>query len=36
MHEYPVTQQIIKIAEDHCRRAEGKKVTAVNLVIGDY
>ena len=36
MHEYPITQQIIKIAEDHCRKAEGSKVTKINLVIGDY
>ena len=36
MHEYPITQQIIKIAEDHCRKAEGSRVTKINLVIGDY
>lgn len=36
MHEYPITQQIIKIAEEHCRKAEGSRVTKINLVIGDY
>jgi len=36
MHEYPITQQIIKIAAEHCKKAHGTKVTAVNLVIGDY
>ena len=36
MHEYPITQQIIKIAENHAREAGSQKVTAVNLVVGDY
>lgn len=36
MHEYPITQQIIKIAEKHCRESGGSKVLKVNLVIGDY
>jgi hydrogenase nickel incorporation protein HypA/HybF len=36
MHEYPITEQIIKIAGEHCRKANGSKVTKVNLVIGDY
>ncbi|MCQ4638347.1 hydrogenase maturation nickel metallochaperone HypA [Anaerovorax odorimutans] len=36
MHEYPITEQIIKIAEKHCREAGAKKVTKVKLVIGDY
>lgn len=36
MHEYPITQQIIKIAENHCREAGANKVSAVNLVVGDY
>ena len=36
MHEYPITEQIIKIATDHCKKSGGKKVTTVNLVIGDY
>ncbi|MEG0830276.1 MAG: hydrogenase maturation nickel metallochaperone HypA [Anaerovoracaceae bacterium] len=36
MHEYPITEQIIKIAEKHCNEAKAKRVTTVNLVIGDY
>ena len=36
MHEYPITEQIIKIAGKHCRESGGSKVTKVNLVIGDY
>lgn len=36
MHEYPITEQIIKIAEKHCRNAGGTKVAGVRLVIGDY
>ena len=36
MHELPVTQSIIKIAEEHCRTNEGSRVLAVNLVIGEY
>ena len=36
MHEYPITQQIIKIAEKHCREAGGEKVTKVRLVVGEY
>lgn len=36
MHEYPITQQIIKIAENHAKDAGAAKVTAINLVVGDY
>ena len=36
MREYPITEQIVKIAEKHCREAEAEKVTKVKLVIGDY
>ena len=36
MHEYPITEQIIKIAGRHCKEAGGEKVTKINLVIGDY
>mgnify|MGYP002563573081 FL=1 len=36
MHEYPITEQIIKIAGEHCRKSGGTRVTKVNLVIGDY
>lgn len=36
MHEYPITEQIIKICERRCKEADGAKVTGVDLVIGDY
>jgi hydrogenase nickel incorporation protein HypA/HybF len=36
MHEYPITQQIIKIAENHGKEAGAAKVTAIYLVVGDY
>lgn len=36
MHEYPITQQIIKIASEHCKQSGGSKVSKINLVIGDY
>lgn len=36
MHEYPITQQIIKIAETHAKEAGAAKVSAINLVVGDY
>ncbi len=36
MHELPITQHIIKLAEKHCRDNNGEKVLKVNLVIGDY
>lgn len=36
MHEYPITEQIVKIAEKHCREQGGSRVTNVKLVIGDY
>lgn len=36
MHEYPITQQIIKICEKHCLEAEAQKVKLVKLVVGDY
>lgn len=36
MHEYPITQQIIKIAEDHGKAAGAAKVTAIHLVVGEY
>jgi len=35
MHEFPITEQIVKIAEKHCLDAGAKKVTKVNLVLGD-
>ena len=36
MHEYPITEHIVKMAEKHCREAGADKVLAVNLVVGDY
>jgi hydrogenase nickel incorporation protein HypA/HybF len=36
MHEFPITQQIIKIAEKHCKLENAAKVTKVTLVVGDY
>jgi hydrogenase nickel incorporation protein HypA/HybF len=36
MHEYPITQQIIKIAENCARDNNANKVCKVNLVVGDY
>lgn len=36
MHEYPITEQIIKIAGEHCAKNNGTRVTKINLVIGDY
>lgn len=36
MHEYPITEQIIKIAEKHCKDANASKVKKVKLVIGEY
>jgi hydrogenase nickel incorporation protein HypA/HybF len=35
MHEYAVTQSIIRIAVTEAERVGAKKVTAINLVIGD-
>lgn len=36
MHEYPMTKQIIQIAETHARQAGAKQVKKVNLVVGEY
>ena len=36
MHEYPITERIVEIAEKNCREAGAKKVLAVNLVVGEY
>ena len=36
MHEYPITEHIVELAEKHCKEAGASKVTAVNLVVGDY
>ena len=36
MHEYPITEQIVKIAEKHCKEADAQRVSKIKLVIGDY
>ena len=36
MHELPITQKIVKIADEHCRENGGSRVLKVNMVIGDY
>ena len=36
MHEYPITEQIVKIAEKNCKEAGASRVISVNLVAGDY
>ncbi|MEG0157385.1 MAG: hydrogenase maturation nickel metallochaperone HypA, partial [Anaerovoracaceae bacterium] len=36
MHEYPITEQIVKTAEKHCRENSAAKVKTINLVVGEY
>ena len=36
MHEYPVTQQIIKIAEKHASERGASGIEKIKLVVGDY
>lgn len=36
MHEFPITENIVRIAEEHCRKAGGAKVRSIKLVVGDY
>ncbi|MEG0874523.1 MAG: hydrogenase maturation nickel metallochaperone HypA [Clostridiales bacterium] len=36
MHEFPITQQIIKLAEKHAKENGASAVTKVNLVVGLY
>ena len=35
MHEYPITEQIIKTASKHCKDNNADKVTKIKLVLGD-
>jgi len=35
MHEYPVTQQIIRIAEKKAGETDASRVCAISLVVGD-
>lgn len=36
MHELPITQHIIEVADKHCRENGGIRVLKVNLVVGEY
>lgn len=36
MHEFPITQQIIKIAEKHATELCASQIKKINLVVGDY
>ena len=36
MHEYPITKQIIEIAEKCARENNADEVKQINLVVGDY
>ena len=35
MHELPITEQIIKIAEEHGRKARALKIERIKLVVGE-
>lgn len=35
MHEYPATLQIIKIATEHARQHQAKRITRITLVVGE-
>ncbi len=35
MHEYPITEQMIKICNKHCKEAGADNVKKVKLVVGD-
>ena len=35
MHEYPITQQMIKICTKHCEEAGAEKVKSVKIVVGE-
>lgn len=35
MHEYAVTEEIIKMADAQAKKSGASKITAINLVIGD-
>ena len=36
MHEYPITQRIIEIANEHAAKHNATEVKVINLVVGDY
>jgi hydrogenase nickel incorporation protein HypA/HybF len=35
MHEYPITEQIVKIAEKHGRESRASRIESIALVVGD-
>lgn len=35
MHELPVTQSLLKIALDHAEKAGAKRITSLNIVMGE-
>lgn len=35
MHEYPITQQIVKIVEDVARKEHASRVSKISLVVGE-
>ncbi len=36
MHEYPITQRIIEVADEYAARNNAEEVKVINLVVGDY
>lgn len=36
MHEYPITQRIIEIADEYAIKNKTTEVKVINLVVGDY
>lgn len=36
MHEYPITQRIIEIAQEYAVKNNADQVMVINLVVGDY
>lgn len=36
MHEYPITEQIIKIASEKAKENNARSVTRITLVVGEY
>ncbi len=35
MHELPITQSLLKIALDHAEKANAKRITTLNIVMGE-
>ncbi len=36
MHEYPITEQIVKIASQKAKESNARRVTRITLVVGEY